>query len=95
MAALQGEFADEYLAVVTICRGCSIEEAREGLKEANTEDILVLLDEYAETMQPYHASATPTTYLIDRDGVVQVGDVGYGSGTEAHLRSEIERSLEK
>jgi hypothetical protein len=81
--------------VVTVCLGCSIEEARKGLKKADVEDIRVLLDGHTETLSPYHAGATPTTYLIDRDGVVQVSDVGYGSGTEAHLRNEIERLLEE
>jgi hypothetical protein len=26
-----------------------------------------------------------TTYLIDRDGMIQLGSAGYGSGAEAHL----------
>ena len=93
MAALQSEFADEDVAVVAICLGCSTDEARAGLRNAGAEGIVTLLDQRAETMGSYHASATPTTYLIDQDGVIQVGDVGYGGGTEAHLRSEIERSM--
>jgi hypothetical protein len=81
--------------VVTVCLGCSAEEARRGLEKAGGVGVPVLLDEFAETVQPYHASATPTTYLIDRYGVIQVSDVGYGGGTEAHLRDEIERLLEE
>lgn len=81
--------------MVAICLGCSAEEAREGLEKANTEGILVLLDGNTETIFPYHASATPTTYLIDCDGVIQLGSAGYSSGTEAYLRSEIERLLEE
>ena len=95
MAALQSEFADEGVVVVTICQGCSVEEAREGLKKANVKNIVTLLDQNTETMMPYHASATPTTYLIDRDGVIQLGSAGYGNGTGAYLRSEIERLLEE
>jgi hypothetical protein len=91
---LQKEFADEDVAVVTICLGCSAEEARAGLKKANAKD-LVLLDEYTETAVPYRASTTPITYLVDRAGTIQVSDVGYGSDTEAHLRDEIERLLEE
>lgn len=95
MAALQQEFVDEGLEVIAICLGCSTEEARRGLERANSEGILVLLDKDTETMLPYHASATPTTYLIDRDGVIQLGSAGYGSSTETYLRSEIERLLEE
>jgi cytochrome c biogenesis protein CcmG/thiol:disulfide interchange protein DsbE len=95
LATLQKEFATEDLAVITICLGCSVKEARQGLKKANTEDILVLLDGGTETMIPYHAGASPTTYLIDRDGVIQLGSAGYSGSTEAYLRSEIERLLEE
>jgi hypothetical protein len=80
---------------MAICLGCSTEEALAGLKKANTSGILVLLDEYTETMLPYCTNATPTTYLIDRDGVIQLGSAGYGSGMEARLRNEIERLLEE
>jgi hypothetical protein len=95
LAALQEEFVDESVAVIAICLGCSAEEAREGLKKANTEGILVLLDGNTGIMMPYHASVTPTTYLVDRDGVIQVSDVGYSSGMKARLRDEIERLLEE
>jgi hypothetical protein len=81
--------------VVAICLGCSTEEARAALKKANAKDILVLLDAYTEAVVPYRASATPTTYLIDYEGVIQLGSIGYGSGTEARLRDEIEQLLEE
>ena len=95
MAALQKEFDGKDVKVVTICQGCTAEEARQALKESGAEELLALVDEYTETMMPYHATATPITYLIDRDGVIQMSTVGYGSGTEVHLRSEIEHLLEE
>jgi hypothetical protein len=95
LAALQKEFDDQDVKVVTICQGCTAEEARQALKESGATGLLALVDEDTEMMIPYQATATPTTYLIDRDGVIQMGDVGYGSGTEAHLRSAIERLLEE
>jgi len=95
LATLQQEFADEKFSVVAVCLGCSAEEAREGLDKANAEDVLVLLDGNTEMMLSYCVNSTPTTYLIDRDGVIQLSSVGYGSGTEAHLRSEIEQLLEE
>lgn len=95
MAALQKEFDGQGVRVVTICQGCTAEEAQQALKESGAKELLTLVDEDTKTMTPYHATATPTTYLIDRDGVIRMSDVGYGSGTEAHLRSEIERLLEE
>jgi hypothetical protein len=81
--------------VVAICLGCSADEARAGLKKAGAEELLVLLDTYTEMGIPYRAGATPITYLVDRAGAIQAGDVGYGSSTEAHLRDEIEQLLEE
>jgi hypothetical protein len=93
LAALEKEFADEGLAVVTICLGASSGEAREALKGTGA-DVLVLVDETTKTQLPYHASSTPTTYLIDNSGVIQMSQVGYGDGVENYLRAEIERLLE-
>jgi hypothetical protein len=95
LAALQKEFDDMDVKVLTICQGCTAEEARQALKDSGAEELLTLVDEDKETMIPYHASATPTTYLVDRDGVIQMSALGYGSGTKAYLRSEIERLLEE
>lgn len=80
--------------MVTICLGASPEEARAALKGTGA-DVLVLVDGTAKTQLPYHASGTPTTYLIDGSGVIQMAKVGYGDGTESYLRAEIERLLEE
>jgi hypothetical protein len=80
--------------VVTICLTASAEETRTALQGANA-DVLALLDEDSETMWPYHVSGTPTTYLVDGTGVIQMYDTGYESGTRARLQAEIERLLEE
>lgn len=80
--------------MVTICLGASPEETREALK-GTVADVLALVDEHTETMVPYHVSGTPTTYLIDGSGVIQMSQVGYGDGVESYLRAEIERLLEE
>lgn len=94
LATLEEEFADENLAVVTICIGSSAKEVSEALQEANT-DVLVLMDESGKTESPYQVGGVPVTYLIDGDGVVQTSNFGYGDDTEKYLRAEIERLLEK
>ena len=78
--------------VVTICMGSSAEEVREALDGAGA-DVLALVDEDGTTRAPYHASGTPTTYLIDGAGVIQWSHVGYGEGMEDVFRTEIERLL--
>ena len=80
--------------MVTICLGASPQETREALQGTGA-NVLALVDEDTETMIPYHASSTPTTYLIDGSGVIQMAQVGYGSGVEDYLQAEIERLLEE
>jgi len=80
--------------VVTICLGSPAEEARQALQRANV-DLLVLVDEDAETVQPYQVSGTPTTYLIDSQGVIVMSNAGYGTGAESKLRAGIKRALEE
>ncbi len=82
------------MAVVTICMGSSTDEVQEALAGADA-NVLALVDENSTTRAPYHASSTPTTYLIDGAGVIQWSQVGYGEGMEDVFRSEIEQLLGK
>jgi hypothetical protein len=93
LAALEAEFAEE-IAVVTICLGASTQEVRATLAEVEA-DVLALVDEDWETVDGYRVGGTPTTYLIDETGAVFSSHVGYGDGTEASLRTDIERLLEE
>ena len=94
LADLEHEFGADGLSVVTICLGSPAEEVRQALQRANV-DLLVLVDEDAETVQPYQVSGTPTTYLIDGQGVIVMSNAGYGTGVESRLRAGIERALEE
>jgi hypothetical protein len=73
--------------------GSSAEEVREALEESGA-DVLALVDEDSTTRAPYHASGTPTTYLIDGAGAIRWSQVGYGEGMEDVFRTQIERLLE-
>lgn len=73
--------------------GSPAEDVREALEEAGA-DVLALVDEDGTTRAPYHASGTPTTYLVDGAGVIQWSQVGYGERMENVFRTEIERLLE-
>jgi len=78
--------------VITICIGASSEEAREVARKAQA-NVVVLLDADGETAHTYQIRATPTTYLIDPEGVIQWSQVGYGRGSEKELRKAIVRLL--
>ena len=94
LATLEHEFSSDGLSVATICLGSSAIEARQALQRADA-DLLVLVDEDAETVRPYQVGGTPTTYLIDGEGVIVMSSPGYGAGTGNELRARIERALEE
>ena len=94
LAALEHEFSSNGLSVATICLESSAKEARQALQQADA-DLLVLIDEDAETVWPYQVGGTPTTYLIDGEGVIVMSSTGYAAGTENKLRAGIERALEE
>lgn len=91
LAALEEEFSDEHMVVVTVSVG-SAEDSREALDEAGV-TLLTLLDEHDRTMGAYRVSGTPTLYLIGADGTILMSNVGYARGMEQYLRDEIGRLL--
>ena len=94
LATLEREYRANGLVVLTVCLGSPTEDVRRALRRANA-DVQALIDEDAETAKPYQIGGTPTTYLIDDAGLIVASHVGYGDGTEARLRAEIELLLEE
>jgi hypothetical protein len=79
--------------VITVCLGASPGEAERILAEESV-NLLTLVDQEMEAVAPFHAMSTPTTYLIDAEGVIATSNVGYGSGTHDLLRSQILELIE-
>jgi hypothetical protein len=92
LAAIEGDFAEDGLIVVTICIAASAEKARETANEVNAK-LMIALDPGGEVASAYRVRGTPTTYLVDEEGVVQFVQIGYGVGSEKELRKAIVRLL--
>lgn len=87
------DFDPADVIVITVCLGASTDEVERVLREEEI-SLLTLVDEELETATTYHALSTPTTYLIDADGVIVTSEVGYGGGTQDRLREQILALLE-
>ena len=82
------------MVVVTICIGASAKEARKTLKELKVR-LITLMDEDGQVATRYRIRGTPTTYLIDGTGAIQMAHIGHGSSSEKTLRTEIQSLLEE
>ncbi len=83
------KWADEGLVVIAIDIGESPSTVREFVKNYGL-TFPVLLDVTRDVSLEYYVRGIPTTFLIDRDGIIREIKIGAFSG-----KLEIERSLEK
>ena len=84
-----GESSDTGLVVLAIDIGEAPDKVKDYLQSGNY-SFPVLLDTNQAVALDYNVRAIPTTFLIDKDGIIQVIKVGAFSGT-----AEIEKSLAK
>ncbi len=83
------KWADEGLVVLAMDIGESLPTVSEFVKNYGL-TFPVLLDITKDVSLEYHISAIPTTFLIDRDGIIQ--DIRIGAFSS---KTEIEESLKK
>lgn len=76
MAAMQEEFGDK-LAVVAVNRGQKLEAAKRFTDALNLSDVFtIVLDPKDKQFGRYNGIAMPTTFFIDRDGVIKEEKIG-------------------
>jgi hypothetical protein len=88
LATMDKQFSKHGLEVVTVCIGASAEEARDAARRAKA-NVGILLDADGLAASSYQVRGTPTTYLIDGDGVIRMRQVGYGEAQKNRLRTAI------
>ena len=76
---------DYDFALVAVATGENLNEQKAALKEMDIDPALILFDVEGEMAETYNVNATPVTYFIDKNGIVQ----------EAFLSSISAKTLKK
>lgn len=92
MNGLGREFTAKGLSVV----GINLDENREDAKaflEKHAANFTVVADESGQCPQEFGVTAMPSSYLIDRDGVVRYIHLGFRPGEAGQFRAKVEELL--
>lgn len=92
MNTLQDEYADRGLKVLAISVDENEKDIRKFLRRTNAE-FTVLVDSAGDVANTYNLPSMPTSYLIDRDGVIQYRHIGFRPGDIDELRKVIEEVI--
>jgi len=87
------KFADQDVAFFAVNLGDEPEDIREFLEKHELK-LPISLDSKSELSGLFQADSIPMTVIIDKQGVVQVVHIGFGSSLEKTLSDEIEAVLE-
>lgn len=82
-------FKNEHVVFYPINVGESLETVKEYLTKANL-DMVAGLDTDKKISQLYGVNGIPQTVIIDKNGVVQVLDVGYSTDMERRITSDLD-----
>ncbi len=86
--SVYNEYKDKGLIIISVATDNSIETVREFMKKVPA-DYIVLSDKDKEVSNSYKVRGLPTSFLIDREGVVQEKIVGFrewtNTGSKKHL----------
>lgn len=82
-------FKDNHVVFYPINVGESLDTVKEYLTKANL-DMVAALDSDKKISELYGVNGIPQTVIIDKNGVIQVLDVGYSSNMEKRITSDLE-----
>ncbi|MBA4106653.1 MAG: hypothetical protein C0485_12925 [Pirellula sp.] len=86
------KFADRDVAFFAVNLGDGADEIREFLEKEKLK-LPIALDPESKLGELFQAGSIPMTIIVDKQGVVQVVNIGYGDGLEQKLSDEIEAVL--
>ncbi len=92
LAGIAEEFGPRGLAVYAVNQQDSPDAVRNFVKNRKI-NIAVLMDPESTAGNLYGVSGVPKIVLIDRTGIVTFVNEGYGPGTDASIRREVEKAL--
>jgi thiol-disulfide isomerase/thioredoxin len=89
---LHERYGNDGLAVLAINAGESEDQIRRYLSQEGL-TFRVLLDPESQSLRTFSTSGIPTVVLIDREGIVRYGQVGYSPGSDQELEREVQALL--
>jgi thiol-disulfide isomerase/thioredoxin len=81
------------VVIVAINIDTKRENADKFLRTANVNGLTVLFDASSTSAEQYEPPTMPTSYLVDRKGIVKAVHEGYNAGDEKKLKAEIDALL--
>jgi len=87
------QYAKRGLVILAVNIGESKTGYQKFIKSKNYAYLQWVRDSTREISKLYRVRSIPTTYVLDKEGVIRYAHVGYGSGMEQTFAQEIESLL--
>ena len=81
------------VAIVAITIDTKKDNADKFLKSAGIKHVTVLYDPSSTSAEQYQPETMPTSYVIDKKGIIKSVHVGYNAGDEKKVKAEIDALL--
>ncbi len=81
------------VVIVTINIDTKRENADKFLKSAKIQHLTVLFDPSSTSAEQYEPATMPTSYVIDKKGIIKTVHEGYNAGDEKKVKTEIDALL--
>ncbi len=94
MNQLQARYADQGLEIIAINLDKSREDSQAFLAATHPE-FTIAFDPQGETAESYQVMGMPSSYLIDRNGLLLHSHIGFRDKDKAALESQIEELLKQ
>lgn len=92
--SLYKEFRDRGLIIISVSTDKSVQTVKRFI-EKSPADYIVLNDKDGKAASTYNVSGLPTSFLIDRDGIIKIKFVGFrewtGSGSKKLINALVEK----
>lgn len=92
MSQMQRELKDQGLEVIAVNLDENLQDAEDFLAR-NPAQFSVVVDVNQQCAQQYAVKAMPSSYLIDRNGIVRKVHLGFRSGEALEFRKAVEQVL--
>lgn len=90
---LAHDYAGQGVTIWAINVGDDREVFRAFVRSVQYDHLIWVHDEQGEIQKLYRVRAIPALYLIDEQGTIRYVQIGYGSGTQDKIRSELDALL--